>query len=345
MADVSMRRMLEAGVHFGHQTRFWNPKMSQFIFGERNKIHIINLERRCRFTSEAAEFVRKLVSDGGTLLFVGSKRAAREVDRRRGAALRDAVREPTLARRHAHELQDDPPIDQAAPGLEEITAAGGSTEFTKKEMLGSEPRARKARARVRRHQADGRPAGCRLHHRRWPRGDRGSGSEQARHPGRRRGRHELLARTASTIRFPATTMRCARFSSTPRASRTLCSTASPRSLKCRRATTSSSSSMKRASRRSSSKEQEAASQEARPRHEIRSKRARAARPKCGGEDGASRKPRAEPVRRSAADLDTRTLRRAGEFVQNTRKQERPVRRTQTAFNKRGTENGHHAGHG
>ena len=78
MADVTMRRMLEAGVHFGHQTRFWNPKMAEFIFGERNKIHIINLEQTLPRYKAATEFVRKLVADGGTLLFVGSKRAARE---------------------------------------------------------------------------------------------------------------------------------------------------------------------------------------------------------------------------------------------------------------------------
>src|SRR3954463_12080244 len=78
MTDVYMRRMLEAGVHFGHQTRFWNPKMSQFIFGERNKIHIINLEKTVPLFKQASEFVRKLVADGGTLMFVGSKRAARE---------------------------------------------------------------------------------------------------------------------------------------------------------------------------------------------------------------------------------------------------------------------------
>src|SRR6186713_927234 len=78
MAGVSMRQMLEAGVHFGHQTRFWNPKMSQYIFGERNKIHIINLEKTAPMYKTAAEFIRKLVADGGTLMFIGSKRAARE---------------------------------------------------------------------------------------------------------------------------------------------------------------------------------------------------------------------------------------------------------------------------
>ena len=78
MADVSMRRMLEAGVHFGHQTRFWNPKMAPYIFGERNNIHIVNLEKTLPMYQEAVEFVRKVVADGGTVLFVGSKRSAQD---------------------------------------------------------------------------------------------------------------------------------------------------------------------------------------------------------------------------------------------------------------------------
>ena len=78
MSGVSMRQMLEAGVHFGHQTRFWNPKMAQFIFGERNKIHIINLETTQPLYAEAANFVKGVVADGGKVLFVGTKRSARE---------------------------------------------------------------------------------------------------------------------------------------------------------------------------------------------------------------------------------------------------------------------------
>ena len=78
MASLSMRQMLEAGVHFGHQTRFWNPKMSPFIFGERNKIHIINLERTLPLYNEAAAFVKGVVADGGRVLFVGTKRSARD---------------------------------------------------------------------------------------------------------------------------------------------------------------------------------------------------------------------------------------------------------------------------
>ncbi len=82
MPGVSMRQMLEAGVHFGHQTRFWNPKMAQYIFGERNKIHIINLEKTQPLYTEAANFVKSVISDGGTVLFVGTKRSAREAVQR-----------------------------------------------------------------------------------------------------------------------------------------------------------------------------------------------------------------------------------------------------------------------
>ena len=81
MADVTMRQMLEAGVHFGHQTRFWNPKMAPYIFGERNKIHIINLEKSLPMAREACAFVKATVADGGTILFVGTKRAARDAMR------------------------------------------------------------------------------------------------------------------------------------------------------------------------------------------------------------------------------------------------------------------------
>jgi small subunit ribosomal protein S2 len=79
MASMSMRQMLEAGVHFGHQTRFWNPKMAPYIFGHRNKIHIINLEKTLPLFEEAMKFARQLASKRGTILMVGTKRQAREV--------------------------------------------------------------------------------------------------------------------------------------------------------------------------------------------------------------------------------------------------------------------------
>ncbi|PSB92035.1 30S ribosomal protein S2 [Candidatus Pandoraea novymonadis] len=77
--SVTMRKMLEAGVHFGHQTRFWNPKMAPFIFGHRNKIHIINLEKTLPMFEDAQKYVRQLAANQGTILFVGTKRQARDI--------------------------------------------------------------------------------------------------------------------------------------------------------------------------------------------------------------------------------------------------------------------------
>ena len=79
--SVTMRQMLEAGVHFGHQTRFWNPKMAPYIFGHRNKIHIVNLEKSLPMYEEAMKYIRQLSANKGTILFVGTKRQAREIVR------------------------------------------------------------------------------------------------------------------------------------------------------------------------------------------------------------------------------------------------------------------------
>src|SRR4051794_4080222 len=78
MSAVTMRQMLEAGVHFGHQTRYWHPKMAPYIFGERNKIHIINLEKTLPLFNEAMRFIAKMAARRGTILFIGTKRAAQE---------------------------------------------------------------------------------------------------------------------------------------------------------------------------------------------------------------------------------------------------------------------------
>jgi len=136
MTDVTMRRMLEAGVHFGHQTRFWNPKMAPYIFGERNRIHIINLEKTLPLYLEATDFVRKIVADGGTVLFVGSKRAARQ------AITEEASRSgmPYVSYRWlGGMLTNFKTIRQSIKRLrelEEVTAEGAGGDFTKKEILG-----------------------------------------------------------------------------------------------------------------------------------------------------------------------------------------------------------------
>ncbi|MGD8206948.1 MAG: 30S ribosomal protein S2 [Thiohalocapsa sp.] len=81
MSTVSMRQMLQAGVHFGHQTRYWNPKMAAYIFGQRNKIHIVNLEKTLPLYQEATSYLGKLAANGGRVLFVGTKRAAQDAVR------------------------------------------------------------------------------------------------------------------------------------------------------------------------------------------------------------------------------------------------------------------------
>jgi small subunit ribosomal protein S2 len=136
MGDVSMRQMLEAGVHFGHQTRYWNPKMGAFIFGQRNKIHIINLEKSLPLYNEAMNFVGSLAANGGKILFVGTKRSAR-----------DAVREeasrcnmPFVNHRWlGGMLTNFQTIRQSIKRLKELEAMfedGRIERFSKKEALG-----------------------------------------------------------------------------------------------------------------------------------------------------------------------------------------------------------------
>ena len=136
MADVTMRQMLEAGVHFGHQTRYWNPKMAPFIFGERNKIHIINLEKSLPMAKEAYAFVKATVADGGSVLFVGTKRAAREAVRTH--ALRCEM--PFVSQRWlGGMLTNYKTIRQSVKRLktlEQMAEEGGFEGLTKKEILG-----------------------------------------------------------------------------------------------------------------------------------------------------------------------------------------------------------------
>ena len=136
MADVTMRQMLEAGVHFGHQTRYWNPKMAPFIFGERNKIHIINLEKSLPMARDAYAFVKTIVSDGGNVLFVGTKRSAR--DSIRSQAERCDM--PFVSHRWlGGMLTNYKTVRQSVKRLkelEEMSEEGGFEALTKKEVLG-----------------------------------------------------------------------------------------------------------------------------------------------------------------------------------------------------------------
>ena len=136
MADVTMRQMLEAGVHFGHQTRYWNPKMAPFIFGERNKIHIINLEKSLPMARDAYAFVKNIVADGGNVLFVGTKRSARDAIRTQA----DRCEMPFVSHRWlGGMLTNYKTVRQSVKRLkelEEMSEEGGFEALTKKEVLG-----------------------------------------------------------------------------------------------------------------------------------------------------------------------------------------------------------------
>jgi small subunit ribosomal protein S2 len=136
MADVSMRQMLEAGVHFGHQTRYWNPKMAPYIFGERNKIHIINLEKSLPMARDAYAFIKTIVADGGSILFVGTKRAARDTIRTQA----ERCEMPHVSHRWlGGMLTNYKTVRQSVKrlkDLEHMAEDGGFDRVTKKEALG-----------------------------------------------------------------------------------------------------------------------------------------------------------------------------------------------------------------
>jgi small subunit ribosomal protein S2 len=135
MSNISMRAMLEAGVHFGHQTRFWNPKMAPYLYGQRNKIHIINLEKTLPLYNEALNFVGKLASRKGKIMFVGTKRAAQTI------IAEEATRcgMPYISRRWLGGLLTNfKTVRQSLNRLKDLEAArldGSMERMSKKDML------------------------------------------------------------------------------------------------------------------------------------------------------------------------------------------------------------------
>ena len=136
MTQVTMRQMLEAGVHFGHQTRYWNPKMGPFIFGARGKIHIINLEKTLPLFTDAMNFVSALAQKRGTILFVGTKRSARESIKEEA----ERCSMPYMSMRWlGGTLTNFRTVKQSVGRLKELEAAetdGTFTKMVKHEVLG-----------------------------------------------------------------------------------------------------------------------------------------------------------------------------------------------------------------
>ena len=114
LPDYSMRQLLEAGVHFGHQSHRWNPKMSEYIFGARNNIHILDLAQTVPMMHRALQAVSDTVAKGGRILFVGTKRQAQDLDQGSREEVSSILRQLALARRHADQLEDHLGLDQAA---------------------------------------------------------------------------------------------------------------------------------------------------------------------------------------------------------------------------------------
>ena len=157
LPTFTMRQLLEAGVHFGHHTRRWNPKMAPYIFGVRNGVHIIDLEQTVPMLHRALEAVRDVVAGGGRVLFVGTKRQAS--DKIADAAKR-CGQYYVNHRWLGGMLTNWKTISKSIKRLRSSTSSWRKAQsgLTKKELLQPDPRARQARARARRHQGDGRPA-------------------------------------------------------------------------------------------------------------------------------------------------------------------------------------------
>ena len=193
MADVTMRQMLEAGVHFGHQTRYWNPKMAPYIFGERNKIHIINLEKSLPMAREAYAFVKATVADGGKVLFVGTKRAARESIREHA----ERCGMPFVSQRWlGGMLTNYKTIRQSVKRLvtlEEMAEEGGFEGLTKKEVLGLSREQEKLESSLGGIKEIEGPARRHVRRRRRARRHRGPRGQEARYSRRGGGGYQLLA--------------------------------------------------------------------------------------------------------------------------------------------------------
>ena len=190
MPSVSMRQLLEAGVHFGHQTRRWNPKMRPFIFAERNGIHIIDLAQTVQRLDVALDFVRETVARGEPVLFVGTKKQAQE------PVAQEATRagQPYVNQRWlGGMLTNFVTIKKRIGLLEQLEARQANGDFErmpKKEAAKLTEELAKLHADARRHPQDEAPAGRGLHRRPAPRADRGDRGPQAGDPGHRHRRHE-----------------------------------------------------------------------------------------------------------------------------------------------------------
>ena len=210
LPDFSMRQLLEAGVHFGHQAHRWNPKMGEYIFGARNNIHIIDLAQIVPMLHRALQAVSDTVAKGGRILFVGTKRQAQDAIADAAKKSRAVLRQFALARRHADQLEDHLRVDHAAAQARRDARLRRGAGLHQEGAPDLAARARQARPLARRHQGHGRPARPAVRDRHQQGRHRDQGGAAAGRAGRRRGRHQLRSRRHHISWCPATTTPAAR---------------------------------------------------------------------------------------------------------------------------------------
>ena len=195
MPSISMKELLEAGVHFGHQTKRWNPKMKEYIFGERNGIYIVDLQKTLKLFKDAMRYVGEMAAQGKTVLFVGTKRQAQEAVAEEAVRCSAVLREPALAGRTAHQHDHRSEIHQALEGTGHDGRIGQLGRPREEGSRAPGARAQAPQPEPGRHQGHERPAGSAVRDRLEQRGDRGGRSPQAGHRGGGGGRHQLRSRT------------------------------------------------------------------------------------------------------------------------------------------------------
>ncbi len=141
MSVISMKQLLEAGVHFGHQTRRWNPKMAPYIYTERNGIYIIDLQKSVGMVDEAYNAVTDMSAEGGQILFVGTKKQAQDAIKARSRALRNVLCKREMAWWNAYKLQDNPEPNPRLKEIERMEEDGTFDVLPKKEVIELKERA------------------------------------------------------------------------------------------------------------------------------------------------------------------------------------------------------------
>ena len=209
MPEPGIKELLEAGLHFGHQTRRWDPRMRPYIFGERDGIHIIDLLQTEHLLAEARRFAADVASKGGTILFVGTKKQARDSIKEWAERCGHAVRQPALARRAADQLPHDVGADRPPARADRAAGRGPARPAADQGADGARGRAREARVQPRRRSRDEAPAAGGADHRPEDRGDRGARGRAPANPDHRPGRLERRPGARSTSRSRATTTRSA----------------------------------------------------------------------------------------------------------------------------------------